>query len=65
LSFDLLEQYQGFEKNGQFRFTPPTHALAAFRQALAELEAEGGVPGRAERYRKNYETLVAGMRQMV
>jgi len=64
LSFDLLEQYQGFEKNGQFRFTPPTHALAAFRQALAELEAEGGVPGRAERYRKNYETLIAGMRQM-
>ena len=64
LSFDLLSQYQGFEKNGQFRFTPPTHVLAAFRQALAELEAEGGVPGRAERYRKNYETLIAGMRQM-
>jgi len=64
LSFDLLEQYQGLEKNGQFRFTPPTHALAAFRQALAELEAEGGVTGRAERYRKNYEALVAGMRQM-
>jgi len=64
LSFDLLAQYQGFEKNGQFRFTPPTHALAAFRRALAELEIEGGVPGRAERYRKNYETLVAGMRQM-
>jgi len=64
LSFDLLAQYQGFEKNGQFRFTPPTHALAAFRRALAELEIEGGVPGRAKRYRKNYETLVAGMRQM-
>jgi len=64
LSFDLLAQYQGFEKNGQFRFTPPTHALAAFRRALAEMEIEGGVPGRAERYRKNYETLVAGMRQM-
>ena len=64
LSFDLLDQYQGFEKNGQFRFTPPTHALVAFRQALAELEAEGGVAGRAERYRKNYEALVTGMRQM-
>ncbi|MGD8500168.1 MAG: 2-aminoethylphosphonate--pyruvate transaminase [Phycisphaerales bacterium] len=64
LSLDLLDQYHGFERNGQFRFTPPTHALAAFRQALDELEAEGGVPGRAERYRKNYETLVAGMRQM-
>ena len=44
MSFDLLDQYQGLEKNGQFRFTPPTHALAAFRQALVELEAEGGVP---------------------
>lgn len=64
VSFDLLDQYEGFEKNGQFRFTPPTHALAAFRQALAELEAEGGVLGRAERYRRNYETLVAGMRRM-
>ena len=64
VSFDLLDQYQSFEKNGQFRFTPPTHALAAFRQALVELEAEGGVPGRAERYLKNHETLVAGMRQL-
>ena len=64
MSFDLLDQYQGLEKNGQFRFTPPTHALAAFRQALVELEAEGGVPGRAEHYRNNYETLLAGMRQM-
>ncbi len=64
VSFDLLEQYRGFEKNSQFRFTPPTHALVAFRQALIELEAEGGVLGRAERYRRNYETLVGGMRRM-
>lgn len=64
LSFDLLDQYQGFEKNGQFRFTPPTHALIAFRQALAELELEGGVKGRAARYEANYEKLVAGMREM-
>ena len=64
VSFDLLDQYQGFERNGQFRFTPPTHALAAFRQALAELELEGGIPGRAKRYRSNYEVLVAGMREM-
>ncbi|UCE50118.1 MAG: 2-aminoethylphosphonate--pyruvate transaminase [Phycisphaerales bacterium] len=64
VSFDLLDQYQGFEKNGQFRFTPPTHALAAFGRALEELETEGGVGGRAERYRRNYETLVDGMRRM-
>lgn len=64
LSFNLLDQYQGFEKNGQFRFTPPTHSLVAFHQALEELEAEGGVSGRAERYIKNYEILIAGMRKL-
>jgi 2-aminoethylphosphonate-pyruvate transaminase len=64
VSFNLLDQYQGFEKNGQFRFTPPTHSLVAFHRAIEELEAEGGVSGRAERYRKNYEVLVAGMRQL-
>jgi 2-aminoethylphosphonate-pyruvate transaminase len=64
LSLDLLDQYNALEKTGQFRFTPPTHSLVAFRQALAELEAEGGVEGRAARYRENYETLIAGMQQM-
>jgi len=64
LSLDLLEQWRGLEGNGQFRFTPPTHALLAFHQALLELEAEGGVEGRAARYYRNYETLVAGMRAM-
>jgi 2-aminoethylphosphonate-pyruvate transaminase len=64
VSLDLLDQYEGFEKNGQFRFTPPTHALVAFRQALRELDLEGGILARAERYRNNYETLVAGMREM-
>jgi len=46
------------------RTTPPTHSLLAFRQALAELAAEGGVEGRAARYRANYQTLVTGMRKM-
>jgi len=52
------------EANGQFRFTPPTHSILAFEQALNELETEGGVEGRAVRYRNNYEVLVAGMREM-
>lgn len=64
LSFDLLAQWKGLESNGQFRFTPPTHAILAFAQALRELEAEGGVEGRGARYRDNYETLIAGMRAM-
>jgi 2-aminoethylphosphonate-pyruvate transaminase len=64
LSLNLLAQWRGLEADGQFRFTPPTHAILAFRQALAELEAEGGVTGRAARYRRNYETLIGGMRKI-
>ena len=64
VSLNLLDQWQGLEKNGQFRFTPPTHTILAFRQALDELREEGGVEGRAARYRENHRTLVAGMRQM-
>jgi 2-aminoethylphosphonate-pyruvate transaminase len=64
VSLDLLTQWRGLEKDGQFRFTPPTHALLAFHQALLELEQEGGVVARAARYRANYETLVAGMRAL-
>lgn len=63
-SLDLLAQVRRLNKDGQFRFTPPTHALLAFHQALLELEAEGGVEGRAARYMANYETLIAGMRAM-
>lgn len=64
LSLDIFAQWKGLDRDGQFRFTPPTHALLAFRQALLELEAEGGVPGRAARYRRNYDALVAGMRAL-
>jgi 2-aminoethylphosphonate-pyruvate transaminase len=61
LSMNLLDQLKGFEKNGQFRYTPPTHAILAFEQALAELDIEGGPAGRANRYRENHRTLVEAM----
>ena len=64
LSLDLLSQLKGFEKNGQFRYTPPTHSILAFQQALNELDAEGGVAGRATRYQRNHQTLLQGMRQL-
>ena len=64
VSLDLFEQWRGLETNGQFRFTPPTHALLAFAQALSELKAEGGVPGRAKRYRANHAALLAGMKRL-
>jgi 2-aminoethylphosphonate-pyruvate transaminase len=64
LSLDLLDQLRGFEKNGQFRYTPPTHVVLAFAQALRELEAEGGVAARHARYRLNHATLIAGMARL-
>ncbi len=64
LSLDLVAQWRGLEADGQFRFTPPTHALLAFDQALRELEGEGGVAARGARYRRNHATLVAGMRDL-
>jgi 2-aminoethylphosphonate-pyruvate transaminase len=64
VSLDLLAQWQGFERNGQFRFTPPTHALLALAQALEELAREGGVAGRARRYHANRTALLAGMRRL-
>ena len=64
LSLDLHDQWTSMEGNGQWRFTPPTHVLAAFNQALEEHEAEGGVAGRGRRYRDNCRILVEGMRAL-
>ena len=61
VSLDLIEQWDGLERNGQFRFTPPTHALLAFRQALDELDAEGGIEARGRRLRALQERLREGM----
>ncbi|MDP6705759.1 MAG: 2-aminoethylphosphonate--pyruvate transaminase [Alphaproteobacteria bacterium] len=64
LSLDLYEQWRGLEGNGQWRFTPPTHVLAAFDQALAEHAEEGGVAGRHARYSENCRILIDGMRRL-
>jgi 2-aminoethylphosphonate-pyruvate transaminase len=63
-SLDLLGQLKGFEKNGQFRFTPPTHSILAFAQALRELAAEGGLTARGRRYAANHSRLMRGMCQL-
>jgi 2-aminoethylphosphonate-pyruvate transaminase len=64
LSLDLLDQWLGFEKNGQFRYTPPTHSILAFEQALKELSQEGGVAARGARYQRNHHILVEGMQRL-
>ena len=64
LVLDLYDQWQAMEANGQWRFTPPTHAILALSQALDELDAEGGIAGRSQRYRQNCDLLIRGMREM-
>ena len=64
LVLDLYDQWRAMQKNRQWRFTPPTHVLLAFDQALNEFDAEGGVDGRGGRYRANCDVLVSGMREM-
>jgi len=64
VSLDLFAQWKGLENDGQFRFTPPTHALLAFWQALQELEEEGGIEARAFRYLANRQTLMEGMMEL-
>ena len=64
VSLGLLEQWQGLESNGQFRFTPPVQALLAFHQALLELDAEGGIATRAGRYQDNHQETLVGLRAL-
>jgi 2-aminoethylphosphonate-pyruvate transaminase len=64
VSLDLYAQWRGFEQNGQWRFTPPTHVLAALSSALEQLAAEGGVKARGARYTGNCRALLAGMKRL-
>ncbi len=64
LALDLYDQWMFMDRTKQWRFTPPTHVIAACDRALAEHAAEGGVHGRGARYRRNCGVLVQGMREM-
>lgn len=64
LSLDLHGQWRYMEETGRFRYTPPTHVMLAFLQALRELEEEGGIDARGRRYRENQQVLAAGMRDL-
>jgi 2-aminoethylphosphonate-pyruvate transaminase len=61
LALDMHDQWTYMQKTTQWRFTPPTHVVAAFRAALDQFKAEGGTPARGARYRANCDTLIEGM----
>ena len=61
LAMDLHDQQVYMEKTGQWRFTPPTHVVAALAEAMRQFAEEGGQPARLERYAANCAALVEGM----
>jgi len=64
LAMDLVDQWQYMQNTGQWRFTPPTHVVAALRAAIDQYQVQGGLPGRLARYTENCAALVSGMRDL-
>jgi len=64
LAMDLHDQWLYMQKTGQWRYTPPTHVVAALRAAIDQYLEEGGQPARLARYAGNCATLVSGMRRL-
>ena len=61
LSMDLYDQWVYMEKTTQWRFTPPTHVVAALDEAIAQYVEEGGLAARGGRYARNCKALVDGL----
>ncbi|GAB3252409.1 2-aminoethylphosphonate--pyruvate transaminase [Chitinimonas naiadis] len=64
LSLDLHDQWRYLQQTGQWRYTPPTHVVAAFAAALEQFDAEGGRPARYARYSGNCTALIDGLRSL-
>src|SRR5881628_443012 len=61
LAMDLYDQWVYMNKTTQWRFTPPTHVVAALDAALAQYLDEGGLTARGGAYAKNCRQLIDGM----
>lgn len=61
LAMDLHDQWAYLQKTTQWRFTPPTHVVAALAEALQQFQEEGGQAARGARYTANAQRLVQGM----
>ena len=64
LAMDLFDQHTYMAKTGQWRFTPPTHVVAALHEALLQYAEEGGLPARHQRYANNCQALLDGMAEL-
>ena len=64
LALDLYDQWVYMQKTTQWRYTPPTHVVAAFDAAIAQYLEEGGRAARHARYARNCRTLIDGMARL-
>ncbi|EIW18900.1 MULTISPECIES: 2-aminoethylphosphonate--pyruvate transaminase [Pelosinus] len=64
LSLDLYEQWKHMDQDGKWRYTSPTHVVAAFSKALDELAEEGGVFARSKRYESNNRLLRGKLKEI-
>ncbi|MBS0507430.1 MAG: 2-aminoethylphosphonate--pyruvate transaminase [Proteobacteria bacterium] len=64
LALDLYDQWVYMQKTTQWRFTPPTHIVAALDEAMTQYIEEGGLAARGGRYARNCQALLDGMRAM-
>ena len=61
LALDLHDQWVYMQKTTQWRYTPPTHVVAAFDAAIGQFLEEGGRVARGARYARNCRELIEGM----
>jgi 2-aminoethylphosphonate-pyruvate transaminase len=64
LALDLHDQWVYMQKTTQWRYTPPTHVVAAFDAAISQYLEEGGLAARGTRYAHNCRTLIEGMAKL-
>ena len=64
LSLDLYDQWVYMQKTTQWRYTPPTHVVAAFDSAISQYLEEGGLEARGARYARNCRTLIEGLARL-
>jgi len=64
LAMDLHDQHAYMARTGQWRFTPPTHVVAALHEALLQYHEEGGLPARLGRYADNCQVLLEEMARL-
>lgn len=64
VALDLYKQWEVMKLDGKWRFTSPTHVVAAFAQALEELAEEGGIRARYARYANNNHILCSRLKAL-